>query len=494
MAKFPKGFFWGGATAANQYEGGWNEDGRGPALTDVTLGGTKDMPRMVTYVDADGKPGRYANWGGHLPEGAHYAVLDDAYYPNHLGTDFYHHYKEDIALFAEMGFKMFRMSISWSRIFPKGIEGEPNQAGLDFYRKVFEELRKYDIEPLVTISHFDTPLYIVEELGDWKNPEVIGHFERFCATIFEEYEDLVRYWLTFNEINGLIAFPLMIASHANPDVKAITDSYKALHHQLVASAKVVALAHERYPQFKMGCMLAGMVSYPLTADPKDQLGNLQLMQDAFWYCGDVQVRGHYPSYAKRIWRRFGLDPVFFEKDAETLAKGKVDFFTYSYYQSACFTTHEDEGAMGGGNVFAGTVNPYLAYSEWGWAMDPDALRYSLNQIYDRYEVPIMVVENGLGAIDAVEEDGAIHDDYRVDYLREHIEAMAGALADGVDLIAYTPWGCIDLVSAGTGEMRKRYGMIYVDMDDEGKGTLARSRKDSFYWYQKVIASNGEDLG
>ena len=486
---FPKGFYWGGATAANQYEGGWNEGGRGLAMTDVTTGSTKDTPRYVTYRNADGTPGKYTMFGGKLPEGASYAVLDDYYYPNHIGTDFYHHYKEDIALFAEMGFKMFRMSISWPRIFPHGNDEKPNQEGLDFYRNVFEELHKYGIEPLVTISHYDDPLYIEEHLGGWQNPETIGLYEKYCHVIFEEYKDLVKYWLTFNEINCL----LMIAAFMpNAPKELLQSSYIKLHHQFVASAKVVKYAHEKYPQFEMGCMIAGMISYPLTCDPKDVLANQQRMQDSFYYCGDVMVRGYYPGYAKKTWKKLGLDASLFEKDAEILKEGHVDFFSYSYYATSCETTHKDSARDGAGNLSMGYQNSYIKYSEWGWGMDADGLRFSLNEIYDRYQVPVMVVENGLGAIDTF-EDGKIHDPYRIEYMRAHVKAMEEALDDGVNLIAYTPWGCIDLVSAGTGEMRKRYGFIYVDMDDEGKGTLNRYRKDSFYWYQKCIQSDGTDL-
>ncbi len=487
---FPKGFYWGGATAANQYEGGWNEGGRGPAKTDVTTGATKDTPRYVTYINADGTPGKFNQFGGSLPEGAKYAVLDGYYYPNHIGTDFYHHYKEDIALFAEMGYTMFRLSISWPRIFPHGNDEKPNQEGLDFYRKVFEELHKYNIEPLVTISHYDDPLYIEEHLGGWENPDTIGLYEKYCHVIFEEYKDLVKYWLTFNEINSAIMFASFVP---NAPLELIRPGYIRLHHQFVASAKVVKYAHEHYPNFKMGCMIAGFISYPLTCNPKDVLANQARIQDNFYYCGDTMVRGYYPSYARKTWKRYGLDESFFEKDAQILKEGHVDFFSYSYYATSCETVDKEAKKDGAGNMSMGYKNPYLEYSEWGWAMDSDGLRYSLNDIYDRYQVPIMVVENGLGAIDKLEDDHTVHDDYRISYMKAHVKAMDEALQDGVDLIAYTPWGCIDLVSAGTGEMRKRYGFIYVDMDDEGKGTLNRYRKDSFYWYQKCIATNGEEI-
>ena len=485
---FPKDFYWGGATAANQYEGGWNEGGRGPAMTDYTTGATSQTHRLVTYISEDGTTGAYDSLKGQsLPKGAKPAVVDGYYYPNHNATDFYHHYKEDIALFAELGLKMFRMSISWSRIYPHGNDDKPNQEGLDFYHNVFKELKKYNIEPLVTISHYDDPAYMEQELGGWQNSNTITLYEKYCHTIFEEYKDYVKYWLTFNEINSAILIPTFVPNLPNEMVKPC---YIKLHNQLVASAKVVKYAHDNYPNFKMGCMIAGMVSYPLTCDPKDVLFNQQQLQNLFWYCGDVQVKGRYPFYARKIWDKYGLDSSFFEKDAEVLKQGKVDIFTFSYYSTTCNTTHPNVEKDGGGNLSLGAKNPYVKQSDWGWSMDPNGLRYILNEISDRYEVPIMIVENGLGAKDNLEEDKSIHDQYRIDYMKQHVEAMNQAITDGVNVIGYTPWGIIDLVSASTGEMRKRYGVIYVDMDDEGKGTMNRYKKDSFAWYQECIKNNG----
>ena len=492
MIRFPEGFLWGGAVAACQCEGAWDVDGRGPTLYDVTTGGTVDTPRQVTYIDKDGKPGRASGYGGinvTIPEGAHYAVLDGEYYPNHDGIDFYHHYKEDIALMAEMGFKVFRTSISWSRLFPKGIEDEPNREGVEFYRSVFRELRDHGIEPLVTLHHFDTPLYLVERLGGWSNRRLIELFERYCRVCFEEYQGLVRYWLTFNEINTTGALDF-IPTATDSDYQRV---YQELHHQFLASARVVKLAHEVDSQNKVGCMICGMVFYPLTCDPKDVIKTMESMQSSMDYCGDVQVRGAYPNYAQMIWDSHGVKLRVEPGDDEVLASGAVDFYTFSYYMTNCKTTHEDADASKG-NFSMGAKNPYLPYSEWGWATDPDGLRYLLNRQYERYQVPLMVVENGLGAVDVVEADGCIHDDYRIDYLRRHIEAIGQAIAeDGVDVLAYTPWGCIDLISAGTGEMKKRYGFVYVNKQDDGSGDFSRSRKDSFFWYQKVIASNGAVL-
>jgi 6-phospho-beta-glucosidase len=484
---FSKDFYWGGATAANQCEGAWNIGGRGPARTDVTTGGTVKDPRMVTFIDKDGNKVRLPNRGFKLPKGARYAVFDNELYPNHDGIDFYHHYKEDIALMAEMGFKMFRMSISWSRIYPTGEEDKPNQEGLNFYKNVFEELKKYNIEPLVTIWHFDTPLALEEKYGDWKDRKYISLFEKYARTVFEEYKGLVHYWLTFNEINNTINFLPDDAS--DEDYK---DAYQHLHYQFVASARAVKIGHEVDPTNKIGCMICGITYYPLTCDPKDILLNRHKWEKGIFYSGDVQCFGEYPTYADRLWKEHHVELDITEEDLKDLKEGTVDIYTFSYYMTQAITTHDNKEKVGG-NMSTGVKNPYLTYSEWGWALDPDGLQYYLEVIYDRYKRPLMVVENGLGAYDTVEEDGSIHDPYRIDYFREHIKSMAKAVENGVDLLAYTTWGCIDLVSAGTGEMRKRYGFIYVDKNDDGTGSYKRSKKDSFYWYKKVIESNGTDL-
>lgn len=485
---FPKNFYWGGAIAANQAEGAYNVDGRGLAETDITTAGSLHSSRLVTYKFPDGKTGKSAK----IPAGAVGAVLPDEYYPNQQGIDFYHHYKEDIKLFSEMGFNIFRLSISWSRIFPNGDETEPNQAGLDFYRNVFEELHKYNIEPLVTISHFDTPLYLEEHYDGWNNRKLIDLYVRFATTIFKEYKGLVKYWLTFNEINNTIQFlDLFNDKVQDEDYQA---AYQQLHYQFVASAKAVKIGHEIDPENVIGCMICGITNYPLTCDPKDIMLNRHIWEKNILYCGDVQCMGEYPTFAKRLWQEHDVKLDITDEDLIDLKEGTVDLYTFSYYMSNVVSTHEDENSEKvGGNFTMGFKNPYLNYSEWQWADDPLGLQYYLEVINDRYHLPIMIVENGLGAVDEVEEDGKIHDQYRIDYLREHIKAMDEAIKIGVNLIGYTPWGCIDLVSAGTGQMSKRYGMIYVDLDDEGHGTMNRSLKDSFYWYKKVIASNGQDL-
>ncbi|MBR2685242.1 MAG: family 1 glycosylhydrolase [Erysipelotrichaceae bacterium] len=490
---FPKNFLFGGATAANQCEGAWDEGGKGYSSFDFTLAGSVKKARVSTFKDKDGNIVYGGMFGFGVPQGATPYTVEGAYYPNRIGVDFYHHYKEDIRLFGEMGMRMFRLSIAWPRIYPNADEDEPNQEGLDFYRSVFEECRKYGIEPLVTISHYDDPLAIDLKYGSWSNPKVIDFYEKYARTLFREFKGLVKYWLTFNEINMLMMLPKFSGLTGEKAAAAYSNAYLQLHHKFLASAKAVKAAHEIDPNMMVGCMIAGGPStYPMTCDPKDVLQAMKEQQENF-YCSDVQVRGEYGPYSQRMWDEVGAKFEITEEDKKLLKEGHVDFYSYSYYSTGVSTTHKDVGEMGGGNFVASVKNPYLKYSDWGWSMDPDGLRYTLNVLYNRYLCPIMVVENGLGAYDKVEEDGSIHDPYRIDYLRGHIKAMDEALSDGVDLIGYTTWGCIDIVSAGTGEMSKRYGYIYVDRDDEGNGTLKRSLKDSYFWYKKVIASNGEDL-
>ena len=485
---FPKNFLWGGATAANQCEGAWDVGGKGPTVSDFSTAGSLSEPRYTTYVTKEGKPGK-AMMFEPMPEGAKRTVFGGYYYPYHEGIDFYHRYKEDIALFAEMGFKLFRMSVSWARIYPKGIEEEPNQEGIDFYRNVFLELKKYGIEPLVTIFHYDLPVYLEEELGGFVSRRLIDCFEKYAETLFREYNGLVKYWLTFNEINS----PILIRNYL-PDYPkgAVRASLQSLHHQFVASARAVRAAHRINPEMMVGAMLAGVCSYPLTSNPDDVLANQRRLQDEFFYSGDTMARGAYPYYAKRLWDEYDVTLSTEPQDFVDLREGKVDMVTFSYYSTGCITTDEN-AEKAKGNFTTGAKNPYLKYSEWGWSIDGKGLRYFLNELYGRYGLPLMVVENGLGAVDELEEDGSVHDPYRIAYTREHVLEMKAALADGVQLLGYTYWGCIDLVSASTGEMKKRYGFIYVDRDNDGSGTLKRYKKDSFYWYQKVIATNGEDV-
>ncbi len=484
---FPKNFLWGGATAANQYEGGWNEDGKGPALSDYVTNGSLHEPRRIVLRLKDGTKKIISRFED-VPEGAE-AVLDDSvYYPSHNATDFYHHYKEDIALMGEMGFKTFRLSINWTRIYPNGDDETPNEAGLAFYEDVFKECHKYGIEPLVTIVHFDMPKHLADKYEGWLNRKTITFFENYARTIFTRYKDLVTYWLTFNEINFLRDYGTLGMTNSS-DYKR---QNQAIYHILLASARAVQIGHEINPDNKIGLMIANILFYPATCNPDDT----ELLIDTnrnfkdFYY--DVQVRGTYPSYKLKEMERHGFELAKEDGDEEELLRGTVDFISFSYYNSG--VVGHTEGETSSGNQMGGLKNPYLKETEWGWPVDPKGLRIVLNQLYDKYRKPLMVVENGLGAIDTLQEDGTVHDEYRIDYLREHIREMKKAVEiDGVELWGYTPWGCIDLVSAGTGEMRKRYGFVYVDMDDEGKGSEKRYRKDSFYWYKKVIASNGEDL-
>lgn len=481
--QFPKGFLWGGATAANQYEGGWNLGGRGPATSDTYIAVDPDKRKDMSHF---GKPVSRAD--------VEFALADqEGFYPKRWGSDFYHRYKEDIALFAEMGFKAFRLSIAWSRIFPKGDELEPNEEGLAFYDAVFDELNKYGIEPLVTLSHYEFPLHLALEYGGWKNRKVIEFFVRYAETVFKRYQGKVKYWLTFNEINilgmvGYLSGGLLFEDGKN-DLEAM---YQAVHHQFIASSLATKVAHEIDPENKVGCMLARMENYAATCSPDDVLAALKKDQENLFYT-DVQVRGAYPSYMKRFFKENNIQVVFEPGDEAILKQYPVDFMSFSYYMTSITRALPDKDKATAGNLMLGEANPYLEASDWGWQIDPVGLRITLNKLYDRYQVPLFIVENGLGALDKVEADGSIQDGYRISYLEKHIQQMYEAIEDGVELMGYTPWGCIDLVSASTSEMSKRYGFIYVDADDQGKGSFDRSRKASFYWYKDVIASNGANV-
>lgn len=475
LPAFPDGFLWGGATAANQLEGAYNEDGRGLANVDVVPVG-EDRAAIITG------------------QKKMFDFEDGYFYPAKGSIDFYHNYKEDIALFAEMGFKTYRMSIGWTRIFPKGDELEPNEAGLQFYENVFKELRKYDIEPLVTITHFDFPMHLIEEYGGWRNRKIIEFYERLCQVIFNRYKGLVKYWLTFNEINMILHAPFMGAGlYFEEGENQEQVKYQAAHHELVASAIATKIAHEVDPENKVGCMLAAGQYYPNTAHPRDYWAAMQEDRENYFFI-DVQARGEYPNYAKKKFERLGLDIEMTDEDLALLKEHTVDFVSFSYYSSRVASGDPEVNEKTQGNIFASIKNPYLDASEWGWQIDPLGLRITLNAIWDRYQKPMFIVENGLGAIDTPDENGYVEDDYRIDYLRAHVETMNQAInEDGVELLGYTTWGPIDLVSAGTGEMKKRYGFIYVDRDNYGNGTLKRSKKKSFDWYKKVIASNGTDI-
>lgn len=473
--KFPENFLWGGALAANQCEGGYKEGGRGLTTVDLCPAGENRRKVMEGKIDV-------------------LRPLENEYYPSHEAIDFYHRYKEDIALFAEMGFKCLRISIAWSRIFPDGDEKTPNEEGLKFYDSMFDEMLKYGIEPVVTICHFDTPIGIIEKYGGWKNRKFIDFYLNYCEAIFNRYKDKVKYWMTFNEINMILHLPFMGAGvRFEEGDNELQVKYQSAHHELIASALATKMAHEIIPGSIVGCMLAAGEFYPYSCNPQDVLLAKEKDRENLFFI-DVQSRGEYPGYAKRFLREKGIEIKFEENDEEILKNNTVDFIGFSYYSSRCASS--DPEVLKGqtaGNVFKTVRNPNLKISEWGWQIDPLGLRITCNSLYDRYQKPLFIVENGLGAVDKVEEDGFINDDYRIEYLSEHIKAMKEVIKDGVNLIGYTPWGCIDIVSASTGEMKKRYGFIYVDKDNEGKGTLKRSKKKSFYWYKKVISSNGEEL-
>ncbi len=461
-----KDFLWGGAVAANQLEGAYLEDGKGLSVADCLTAGAVDKQREYT----DG-------------------VVEGNYYPNHEGIDFYHRYPEDIKLMAEMGFKCFRTSIAWSRIFPVGDEETPNEAGLAFYDRLFDECLKYGIEPVITLSHYETPYGLVQKYNSWGSRKTVDFFVKYCETVFKRYRNKVKYWMTFNEINCMLANPAMGSGMRDTDPQVV---YQAIHHMLVASAKAVKLGHEINPDFQIGMMMIYPISYGATCNPLDNLANM-LEMDRHYYFSDVQCRGAYSPKALRYLEKHGITLTMEADDEAVLREGVVDYIGFSYYMSSVASFDPNMEATIG-NMFRGGKNPYLKQTDWGWQIDPVGLRLSLNQLYDRYQKPVFIVENGMGAIDKVEEDGSIHDEYRIAYLREHVVELKKAVEeDGVDLMGYTPWGFIDLISAGTGEMKKRYGFIYVDRDNDGSGTLARSRKDSFYWYQRVIRSNGEEL-
>lgn len=486
---FPKGFLWGGAVAANQCEGAYLEDGKGLSVPDMLLGGDVNTPR--TFLPKTDKT---------------------AFYPSHEAIDFYHHYAEDIALFAEMGWNVFRLSINWGRIFPNGDDETPNEEGLAFYDKVFDECKKHNIEPLVTLCHYEIPWNIVTKYNGFSDRRVIDMFVKYATTCMKRYKDKVKYWLTFNEINiacmgegglgDLYGLGIMDPEDVNSDERIPLNklksnpqkTFEALHNQFVASALVVTEGHKINPDFMIGNMIAHTTLYPLTPNPKDILAAFN--EDNFKnnFCGDVQVRGEYPTYMFRYFKDHGIDTSFItEEDKKIIKEGVIDFYTFSYYMSNCVTVDENAEKTNG-NLATGAKNPYLKASDWGWQIDPLGLRWCLNWFYDRYELPMMIVENGFGAYDKKEEDGTVDDQYRIDYLKAHIEAMRDAVTyDGVDLLGYTMWSPFDIVSASTGEYDKRYGFIYVNYNNNHEGDFSRSKKKSFYWYKHVIETNGEEL-
>jgi len=477
LTAFPKGFLWGGAVAAHQFEGGWQAGGKGVSIADVMTAGDNETKRRIT----DG-------------------VQSGENYPNHDAIDYYHRYHEDDQLFADLGLNCFRTSIAWTRIFPNGDEEQPNEAGLKFYDDVFDDLLSHQIEPVITLSHFVMPYHLVKKYGGWRSRKVIDFFVKFATVVFDRYKDKVKYWMTFNEINNQVGMMNEWSLFTNsgllikPDEDKEAVMFQAAHYEAVASALAVQIGHRINPDFQIGCMVAMGPVYPATPNPNDVFKAERTMQTNY-YLADVQVKGKYPAFLDRYFDRHAFNLDITLEDRDVLLAGKVDYIGFSYYASHVTEASQDEPTdfitMGHNRE---VKNSTLQRSDWGWEIDPVGLRYALNWFSDRYEVPLFIVENGFGAFDKINQDGHIQDDYRIDYLRQHINQMRLAVeVDGVKLMGYTPWGIIDLVSAGTGQMEKRYGVIYVDKDDQGKGTLARSKKASFDWFQKVIRSNGDDL-
>lgn len=463
--EFPQEFLWGGAIAANQAEGAYLEDGKG---LDISAGFAHGIKHQHDV-----------------------AIDPDKFYPTHEAIDFYHRYKEDLALMQEMNFKVFRTSINWSRIYPNGDDEQPNEAGLQFYDDLFDEMERCGIQPIITLSHYEMPLNLVEKYGSWRNRKLIEFFLRYCETVFRRYQGKVKYWLTFNEINNMRRMPGaaggIFFKEGENEQQVV---YQASHHMFVANSLAIKLCHELCPDAKIGCMLSLSNIYPHTCNPQDVFETMELRRQSLLF-GDVMIRGAYPNYMARIWAEAGVEIQTQPDDAAILKAYTADYLGFSYYRTS---THEYGkpfyGDTGGDQ---GTPNPYLETTPWGWQIDPLGLRFTLNELYDRYQIPLFVVENGLGQIDIPDKAGLIHDTYRIDYVKQHVQAIKEAIKDGVDVMGYTYWGPIDIVSAGTGEMQKRYGFIYVDRDNEGKGTLKRSKKDSFDWYAQLIASNGKGL-
>ena len=481
----PEDFLWGGALAANQCEGAWNIDGKGMSVADCSTYKPKTDPKdyqaqhSISVKDIEEAMNS----------------KDTKMYPKRHGIDFYNRYKEDLDLFAEMGFKTLRVSIAWTRIFPEGTEEEPNEEGLKYYESLFTEMKKRNIEPLVTLSHYEMPLYLSNNYDGWYQRPVVDMFVKFCKAVFKRYKKLVKYWLTFNEIDSIFRHPFTtagIVTDRYPKEKQEEIIYQVLHHQFVASSLATKYCHEIVPDSKIVCMLTRLLTYPENSNPENCLLALKDNRENYFY-GDVQVFGEYPEFIKKEWEKNGINVHFESGDEEILKLYTVDFVSFSYYMSFVSSINAEKLEKVNGNVSTGVKNPYLEVTEWNWQIDPKGLHYSLIDMYDRYRKPLFIVENGIGNRDTVEKDGSIIDDYRIQYFKEHITAIRDAIEDGVEVMGYTPWGCIDLVSMSTCQMSKRYGFIYVDLDDEGNGTYKRSRKKSFYWYKKVIETNGNDL-
>lgn len=483
--RVPNTFLWGGATADFQFDGGYPEDGRGLSTHDFETDGSLEHPRCVTWKLSDGTVGESRSsffYPEDLPDGAVPYLEEGRYYPSHRAVDFYHHWKEDLALLAGMGCNVYRFSICWSRLFPTGEEEMPSEKGLQFYDQIIDEMIRLGMEPLITIHHDELPVYLAEHYDGWSSRHTIDCYLKYCKVLFERYGKKCRYWLTFNEINAVRGFAACGTHKCDNQTH-----YNAVHNMFLASAQAVKMGHEMMPGSQFGAMYASSALYPTTCKPEDVFRHLRQRRETYYFI-DTMVRGYYPSYAKDLWKRRGVKLRQESGDEDILASGTLDFVSFGYYRSNVVSTETKI------NVIGGDPNPYLESTPWGWPIDPLGLRYVLNEFYDRWQKPLFIVENGLGAVDKIEEDGSIQDDDRINYLRDHLRAMMEAVVeDGVELLGYTMWAPIDLVSLSTGEMKKRYGFIYMDMDDKGNGTLERKIKKSYEWMKEVITSQGESL-
>lgn len=475
--KFPKDFLWGGAVAACQCEGAYDVDGRGLSTSDIHEY-NKHLNRAC--IEKEG--------GGKLEDIKRKMADTEGYYPKRYGIDFYHTFKSDLALMKELGLKAFRTSISWSRIFPKGDEITPNEKGLKFYDELIDEIIKNDMEPIITMSHYDIPLHLVTEYGGFGNKKMIEFFVRYGEVLLNRYKGKVKYWIVCNQVNLLPTVQFGSLGIYDDQAENMEElMYQAVHNQFVAGAKIVELARKIDPNAQMGTMVADGTLYPATCRPNDVVLAMKKNRMQYYFT-DVQLRGEYPIFALRYFNENNIDLKIEEGDLDLLKNNTMDYLAISYYSSSIVDSTKDTMAP-----FKNSLNPNLEPTPWEWRMDPLGFYNSLSQYWDRYQKPLMIAENGFGALDVVEEDGSIHDPYRIDFLKKHIEQLKECIMDGVDIIAYLSWGPIDIVSSSSAEMTKRYGYVYVDIDDLGKGTRKRSKKDSFYWYKQVIDSNGEIL-
>ncbi len=477
-----RNFLWGAASSSSQYEGGYNLDGKGLTTSDVITGGSKEKHRMITWKYPGSDEKHYSEVGGFwgklsIPADGIPCVFEDEYYPSHESVKGYEYYEQDINDLKELGVNAYRMSISWARIFPNGDDEKPNKAGLDHYRKVFEKCKESGISPIVTLFHYDLPLQLTIRYGGWKNRKLVDLYVRYAKCVMEEYKGLVTHWITFNEINSVVVESFKNAGMLSED-KA--DLEMAAYHELLASSRVVQLAHNIDENNKVGCMVAYTIGYARTCNPDDRLEEYMRSREYNFFL-DVQCTGVFPSYKLKEYEREGISLVINEEDQRDLKNGCVDFISFSYYSTGVIVSNlNEEGSK------MGPSNPYLKNTAWGWGIDPIGLRITLNQLYDRYHKPLMIVENGIGIADEV-VDGQIHDEERIAYIQEHIAELKKAIEiDGVDLIGYMVWANTDFISLGTGEMKKRYGLIYVDIDDTHTGSYQRIKKDSYTWYQKFL--------